>query len=130
MSVSMSVSMPNSSHPVSLRILSTPLAVSITISLPHNSTTKPPLTQPFPLSQWGVEPRKASEGWGAYRQRVQSSRIWKDPPTDFCVFDLSPEGAAELTGWVDEAEDVVYMSFQSCCTWQVPAWLALDGASQ
>lgn len=84
----------------------------------------------YQLDQWGVEPRKASEGWGAYRQRVQSSRIWKDPPTDFCVFDLSPEGAAELTGWVDEAEDVVYMSFQSCCTWQVPAWLALDGASQ
>lgn len=73
----------------------------------------------FKLDQWGLK-RQPGESFSSYADRVWNSRIWHDTK-DISAWDLSPEGARELNGWVKAQPDIYYFSVATEKTYR--SWL-------
>ncbi|MDD4240900.1 MAG: hypothetical protein PHG54_05675 [Smithellaceae bacterium] len=70
----------------------------------------------FKLDQWGLK-KRPDENFSAYKKRVRQSPILKSPTArDLAVWDLSPEGARELNGWVTTSPNVYYFSLSTAST--------------
>ncbi len=65
----------------------------------------------FKLDQWGLS-RRPGESFSSYADRVWASSIWTSTK-DISVWDLSPDGAKELNGWVKAQPDVYYFSWST-----------------
>lgn len=63
------------------------------------------------LDHWGLK-KTPGEAPSTYLQRIFASPLWKGT-RDFSAHDLSPEGAAELNGWVKAQESVFYFSWST-----------------
>ena len=61
------------------------------------------------LDQWNLY-RFKGESQKKYRERIWDAPIWKDTK-DISSWDLSPEGASEMNGWVKASEDIYYFSW-------------------
>lgn len=71
----------------------------------------------FKLDQWGLR-RNDGETFASYLGRVKNSPILQAGHTrDLSSWDLSPEGAAELNGWVRNQAGVYYFSLSTASTW-------------
>lgn len=70
----------------------------------------------FKLDQWGLK-RQPKETYQSYRSRIKNSPIMKLPDKkDMAIWDLSPEGARELNGWVKTSPNVYYFSISTAST--------------
>jgi triacylglycerol lipase len=70
----------------------------------------------FKLDQWGLR-KRPGENFFAYKKRVRQSPILKSPTArDLAVWDLSPECARELNGWVKTSPNVYYFSLSTAST--------------
>jgi len=88
------------------------------------------------LDQWGLQ-RQEGEGLKAFSERIFAGPLWKGT-RDFSAWDLSPEGARDLNGWVKASPQVFYFSWSTAKTLsdheghQIPApkmtFLWRDGA--
>ncbi len=77
------------------------------------------------LDQWDIYHFKG-ETQEDYRKRIWKSPVWNNT-RDISSWDLCPEGAAELNGWVKAAPDVYYFSWATeestssiLNSWQLP----------
>ena len=61
------------------------------------------------LDQWNLY-RFKGESQKKYRERIWDAPIWEDT-RDISSWDLSPEGASEMNGWVKASEDIYYFSW-------------------
>ncbi len=61
------------------------------------------------LDQWDIYPFEG-ETKEAYRKRIWESPVWNNT-RDISSWDLSPEGAAELNGWVTASPEIYYFSW-------------------
>ncbi len=70
----------------------------------------------FKLDQWGLKVQPG-ETYKNYRSRIKNSPIMKSPVSkDLAIWDLSPEGARELNGWVRTSSNVYYFSLSTAST--------------
>lgn len=65
----------------------------------------------FKLDQWSLKMNE-DESYMDYVERVFSSNIWSDTK-DISAWDLSPDGAKELNGWVDAQPNIYYFSWST-----------------
>lgn len=71
----------------------------------------------FKLDQWGLA-RREGESFASYIGRIRLSPVLQPGHTrDLSSWDLSPEGAAELNGWVRNQPAVYYFSLSTASTW-------------
>jgi triacylglycerol lipase len=82
------------------------------------SSISPELYYDFKLDQWGLC-RRPGEDFFSYRDRVVNSGLWSHS-RDTAYWDVSPEGAAELNGWVRAQPSVYYFSWATEATWRDP----------
>eukprot|EP00960_Hanusia_phi_P020783 612419-Hanusia_phi.AAC.1 len=66
------------------------------LKLDQVSVCRPFLAATDVCAQWGLKPQQEQETWREYRERVASSKVWKEKPRDLCHHDLSLEGAGEI----------------------------------
>jgi triacylglycerol lipase len=70
----------------------------------------------FKLDQWGLK-RQAGESYQNYRNRIKKSPIHNSSARkDLAIWDLSPEGARELNGWVKTSRNIYYFSVSTAST--------------
>lgn len=70
----------------------------------------------FKLDQWGLV-RVPGESFRDYIARLRNSPVLRPGHTkDLSAWDLSPEGALELNGWVKTHPDVYYFSLSTAST--------------
>jgi triacylglycerol esterase/lipase EstA (alpha/beta hydrolase family) len=70
----------------------------------------------FKLDQWGLK-MQAGETYQSYISRIKKSSLLKSPARkDLAIWDLSPEGARELNGWVKTSPNVYYFSVSTAST--------------
>ncbi|MCL4758501.1 MAG: hypothetical protein KJZ96_09140 [Rhodocyclaceae bacterium] len=70
----------------------------------------------FKLDQWGLA-RRPGERFRDYVARMRASPLLQPGHTkDLSAWDLSPEGALELNGWVRTHPDVYYFSLSTAST--------------
>ncbi|MGE5417356.1 MAG: esterase/lipase family protein [Acidobacteriota bacterium] len=70
----------------------------------------------FKLDQWGIV-KSPGESWDAYMKKVEQSGLWSSTK-DIASWDLTPEGALELNGWVKAQADVYYFSLGTQTTYR------------
>ena len=90
-------------------------AFTILISI---SSSSPELYYDFKLDQWGLT-RMPGEDFFSYRDRVVDSELWSRS-RDTAYWDASPEGAAQLNGWVRAQPGVYYFSWATEATYRDP----------
>jgi len=67
----------------------------------------------YKLDQWGLK-MQPGETYESYISRIKRSSILKSPAKkDLASWDLSPEGAKELNGWVKTSPNVYYFSIST-----------------
>ncbi|HEX6708357.1 MAG TPA: hypothetical protein VF169_26725 [Albitalea sp.] len=64
----------------------------------------------FKLDQWQIGPRKSSESFADYMNRVMAWPLWDSGIKDLSPYDLSPAGAMAENEWVKDHADVTYFS--------------------
>jgi triacylglycerol lipase len=64
----------------------------------------------FKLDQWYVAPRRSTESFADYMNRVMSWPLWSSGIRDLSPFDLSPHGAMVENDWVKDHAGVYYFS--------------------
>ena len=70
----------------------------------------------FKLDQWGLK-MQAGETYHSYMSRIKKSSLMKSTARkDLAVWELSPEGARELNGWVRTSPNVYYFSISTAST--------------
>ena len=70
----------------------------------------------YKLDQWGLK-MEPGESYQGYVSRVKKSPLLKPPAKkDMATWDLSPEGARELNGWVGTSPNVYYFSISTAST--------------
>lgn len=115
----------------------------LTISSPHNGSTLTDLVEntlplalqmvaflaavqgdvklvsyDFGLDQWGLI-RQPGESINDYIDRVSQSQIWKSTK-DNAEWDVSPDGAVALNGWIHAQPDIYYFSVSNEQTFKNP----------
>jgi len=68
----------------------------------------------FKLDQWGLM-REPGESLSNHRRRIFGSPLWNGTQ-DFSAWDLRPEGARELNGWVKVQPGAYYFSWSTAKT--------------
>jgi triacylglycerol lipase len=80
------------------------------------------------LDHFGLTPRGVNESLHTYFGRVAeaSDDFLNNGRKDICLWDLSPEGAAEQNAWVHAQDNIYYLSYSSRTTGASPVPALLD----
>lgn len=70
----------------------------------------------FKLEHWGLQ-RRSGERLDDYLSRMFNHPLWQT--RDISAYDLKPEGAAALNGWVKAKSDVYYFSWETEATYNL-----------
>lgn len=78
-----------------------------------------PLHNDLKLDHWEWTRQKDGESRSAYEERIRQTVLdWNWANLDFSDFDVSPEGAREMNGWVKARDDIYYFSWATRITYR------------